>query len=504
MERSKLSFFLTIALVLTSLITACKTPGGDDSNSNEPGQSGGGGKAAEITGFSVKDASGDDALLITRIHKEQKDVLVVVKLEAGLIGITVEPQVSSGAVWKADGADYAASWDKPALWGDTKAKYESAPWGAPIVYNITSKDGKGSENWTVHFAQGKEAADAAAFDTALSALKSSAKGGYIVLTKSFGHTGQTLETADAGGKTYGIIGKGGERSITLSGVGALFAVRSGVTLVLDKDITLVGTKTAAVDAQTSLVNMSGGLNAALVIEPGAKITGNYNTRSNASNGGGGGAIEDCGLLVMLGGEIYDNRALYGGGIRVNAGGTFYMYGGAIHDNSVTTTGNGGGVYTQDRGAVIVLDGGTISANTGDFGGGIALSGYSELRMLSGEISGNVAGGFSADGSRGGGVYVGGSALASFTMSGGVIKGNSASVVKEGKGGLGGGVYVGDGKVFTKTGGIIYGVDEGANSNMSAVNGQAVYHKLSGTDFKLRNNTAAAGDDIDSANGTGLQ
>jgi len=87
-------------------------------------------------------------------------------------------------------------------------------------------------------------------------------------------------------------------------------------------------------------------------------------------------------------------------------------------------------------------------------------------MTGGEISGNKIIAWDNPAGDGGGV----SSNGTFTMSGGVIKGNSAS--------YGGGVQIHSG-VFEKTasGGVIYGSDGGENANTAtnnATSGSAIY------------------------------
>ena len=99
-------------------------------------------------------------------------------------------------------------------------------------------------------------------------------------------------------------------------------------------------------------------------------------------------------------------------------------------------------------------------------GAISIGSKGICNMESGTISGN-----SADGRKGGGVYVdqGGT----FNMNGGTISGNNVSS------GYGGGVYVGQGGTFTMKGGTI--------SNNQAQSGGGVYVYTSGT-FNMYNGT----------------
>jgi uncharacterized repeat protein (TIGR02543 family) len=135
----------------------------------------------------------------------------------------------------------------------------------------------------------------------------------------------------------------------------------------------------------------------------------------------------------------------------------------------TYSGSGGGVYVLGS---FTMTGGTVRGNSATYGGGVLVANGGSFMMSGGTISGNSA-------SSGGGVhvysvsgYVGGS----FTMNGGTISGNAAI--------QGGGVYVGyyssgasnNGR-FTMNKGTIYGssADELlANSASSTSNGAAVW------------------------------
>jgi hypothetical protein len=117
----------------------------------------------------------------------------------------------------------------------------------------------------------------------------------------------------------------------------------------------------------------------------------------------------------------------------------------------------------------------------------------EFTMKSGTISGNEAS------LNGGGVYVNkyNFATTAFTMEGGTISGNTS-------GSYGGGVYVKNAAFKKETGGIIYGKDEGENSNLvknslgvlSPNRGHAAYVDVSPA--KKRETTAGEDTELDSA------
>jgi hypothetical protein len=169
------------------------------------------------------------------------------------------------------------------------------------------------------------------------------------------------------------------RTISLSSNGSLFTIGTGVTLVLDSNITLQGRSSNS----DSLVRINTG--GALIMRDGAKISGN--TRSF---GNGGGVVVNGGVFTMNGGEISSNTSNYygGGGVYIVSG-TFTMSGGKISDNIASNQYYGGGG--------VCIEGGTFT-------------------MKGGEISGNIT---SSSSSCGGGVYIAGG---TFDKTGGTIYG----------------------------------------------------------------------------------
>jgi len=160
------------------------------------------------------------------------------------------------------------------------------------------------------------------------------------------------------------------RTVSLSSYGALFTVGSGVTLILDSNITLQGRSTNG----SSLVRINS--NGTLIMNTGTKITGNTIYVSSASVAGGG-VYVNGGTFTMNGGEISGNTATsynsslfysYGGGVYV-ASGTFTMNGGEISGNTVKADispyggGYGGGIYV--RNGTLTKNGGTIYGSNGD-------------------------------------------------------------------------------------------------------------------------------------------
>ena len=190
---------------------------------------------------------------------------------------------------------------------------------------------------------------------------------------------------------------------------------------------------------------------------------------------GGGVVVDIGAtFTMHGGTISNNNAYSGGGVCLlgksgSATTTFNMEGGTITGNT-TTGGAGGGVYLGTNTAFNMSGDASVSGNTASSGGGVYVKDATFNMSGSASVTGNTAGPgggvlvtgnyskgkFNMSGSAsvsgntttrsGGGVYMSNSN--SFTMSGGSITGNSATL-------YGGGVDVNGGS-FTMSGGSITG------------------------------------------------
>jgi hypothetical protein len=261
------------------------------------------------------------------------------------------------------------------------------------------------------------------------------------------------------GVTLTLKGDTAERVIQLSGQGNLFRVNSGVTLILDQNITLRGRS----DNNTSLVYV---YDSTLEMNAGAKIIG------NTASSEGGGVFVAYGTVTMGGGEISGNTAsasatAYGGGVYISSG-TFTMNGGKISGNTASSytagySNNGGGVYIS--GGTFTMNSGEISDNTAtsggpSYGGGVYIS-SGAFTMNSGKISSNNNTAASGYSSPGGGVYISGG---TFTMNSGEISDNTAT--------SGGGVYVNRGTVTMSNGEI--------SGNTASSSGGGVYVNFNGS------------------------
>ncbi|MDR2446279.1 MAG: fibronectin type III domain-containing protein [Treponema sp.] len=411
----------------------------------------------------------------------------------------------------------------------------------PYYFAVSSVDSEGVEG-------AKSTAEAAAtprdpdatLSAMLSTLASVAQHNGTYTIEIAGNESLAPTDLSYGAKTVTVIltGGGSERTVSLSGAGRLFSIKSGVTLVLDANITLKGHSSN----NDSLIEVNTG--GFLIMKDGSKITGN-----TAAYGGGG--VYVAGTFTMDGGTISGNTVpagYVGGAVAIGAGGVFVMNGGTISGN---TAGGGGGVgtgsssgvrtFTMNGGAIsgntstsgggiyigsgaFTLKGGTVSNNTAaSSGGGVLVDGeYSgSLTLSGGTISGNRATG---DGYVGGGVGINGGAT--FTMTSGTISGNRATsgggvggtdntnggrlVMSGGTisanaatgsssySGNGGGVYLQSQYTLIKSGGTIYGSNGGVLSNTAGDGGAAVYIYISGTTKRIRNATAGASVSLDSA------
>ena len=270
----------------------------------------------------------------------------------------------------------------------------------------------------------------------------------------------------------------GNNTISLSpGGGSLLAINAGQEFIL-KDVNLRGTSGSA-----SLVYIYGG---SLTMQGEAAI---FDNSPDSFYLGGGVHVVNGGTFIMQGNSSVFNNTR--GGVLVT-GSAFIMEDNASVHNNKHGSGNIGGVSVTQDGSLIMRGDASVFDNTGrSAGGGVRVLSGSRFRMygyasisnntlVSGtenqfggngagvyvdmdsffDMSGNalIHGNFGGPLTEGGGVHVYGSSagVGRFTMQGGTISGNTASV------GLGGGVFVNG--IFQMTNGIIYGNDAGENSN----------------------------------------
>jgi hypothetical protein len=226
---------------------------------------------------------------------------------------------------------------------------------------------------------------------------------------------------------------------------------------------------------------------------------------------GSGVYISDGAFKMVGGTISGNSVATGAGGVYIGGGYFYLTDGTISGNSAAT--GAGGVSAE--GGFFYMSDGTISGNSAATGaGGVSVVSVGAFQMSGGTISGNSvatgAGGVSVEGgffymsdgtisdnsaaTGAGGVSV--VSVGAFQMSGGTISGNVANT---GTGGVsvtrGKSVKTGDGEIFIKTGGIIYGDTDNFSGNGNTTDNTAASNTNAG-----KNGNAMSFRDYNSGNG----
>ena len=162
-----------------------------------------------------------------------------------------------------------------------------------------------------------------------------------------GSTTRGLNQTDA---RLTIIGLGQERTISLTSAGLILIVgatgQTGISLTLGNNVALVGLATPATNSH-GLVRVD--QSAAFTMLAGSEIRGNTSSGNTAAgNWGAALHVQNDGNFTMLGGSITGN-----------------------HSTADTATARGGGLYANAN-AVIMLAGGSITGNTAVWGGDIFL------------------------------------------------------------------------------------------------------------------------------------
>ena len=251
---------------------------------------------------------------------------------------------------------------------------------------------------------------------------------------------QKLDQADT---TLTITSDGNlERKITLGSNGNLFYVgeiTGTVKLIIEGNITLVGKE----ENNDVLIYI---INATFHIKDNVKITGN---KSHSS-----------------------------GGVYIFYGGTFIMEGGEISNNSSRNNGSrAGGVAIRNNSTFLMKAGAKIVNNTGeDTPGGVYIGSNSSFIMEGGEISNNSN---TNAMNMFGNIYV----TSNFIMNDGVISGNSCYEYSGTNWDYSraGGVFIWNNDVgnpsltatFSKTGGIIYGYNDGDIMSNKVIDGSGL-------------------------------
>lgn len=167
-------------------------------------------------------------------------------------------------------------------------------------------------------------------------------------------------------------------------------------------------------ATANAIGISGGAKS-VCLESGALITGCQH-----------GVVVSSAKLIINGGTISGNKAIYGSGddlngagVRLGPGSSFEMNGGAITGN--TAGGSGGGIWF--RGGDFSIANGEISKNSAKEGAGLYWWGQNSGEISGGKIFQNEAAGF------GGGIYVH-YHTPDFSIMGGEIYQNTAPVLSD--------------------------------------------------------------------------
>lgn len=163
-----------------------------------------------------------------------------------------------------------------------------------------------------------------------------------------------------------------------------FSIAGGSLTI--EDLTIDGNETVA-HPTDSLIDVSGGK---LTVGEGAVLV---NNKVQGASGAKGGAIyADGGEVVIDGGSLTDNSANKGGAIAVEGDAVLTIKGGALEGNGVIGTGCSGGAIWVGGGAQVTIEDGDFQKNgtiSGD-GGAIYVEGGS-LEIKGGTFEGNYAG-----------------------------------------------------------------------------------------------------------------
>ena len=221
-------------------------------------------------------------------------------------------------------------------------------------------------------------------------------------------------------------------------------------------ITVTGEVTLCLNGHT--LTHAGDTGSAVVVESGGKLTlcdckdnwkcessfdEDAKTYSCSLTGSGGRITGGKGTYIK---ESINEEVNLGGGVYVKPNAAFYMNSGRItgcdvgDDDDPYFSRDGGGVYVA--GGTFHMTGGFVDANRAELGGGVCLADAASFTM-----SGNAVI-MDNEGHVNGGIYCFGNDDVAFNMESGKILGN--------KGGMGGGVFVGSNTQFSMTGGVIEG------------------------------------------------
>jgi len=210
---------------------------------------------------------------------------------------------------------------------------------------------------------------------------------------------------------------------------------------------------------TLLVGQVQAVTGVLTINEGAHLTIRRTGNGTIFTLNGANISLTLGNNITLSGHSGNNAPL----VLVQGGARLTMNAGArITGNTASGNNQAGGVHVDGAGSVFTMNGGVISGNAVTAllsGGGVRIGNGASFRMYGGYIEDNEA--RSATGAIGGGVFIN-QVASTFYMLGGTIRNNRAPTSATGAGG----VRISNG-ALRMVSGVIYGSDEGANSNTGA-------------------------------------
>ena len=221
-------------------------------------------------------------------------------------------------------------------------------------------------------------------------------------------------------------------------VEAVLSIESTGTIITNNDISFSGTITIPPDKSILITSNEG--NTYTITATGSyrhfSVSGNLAVENIILHGNdiGGGIFASGGSVSLNQGSIITHcYALLGGGVFIDENASLLINGGTISANSTGVNGErGGGIFIKNSTAVMLN--GIIENNTSPWGGGIAVGMNSTFTMEDGIIRGNEA-----TSESGGGVHV--YVFGTFIMNGGYITNNTANISEST---YGGGVFVGQG------------------------------------------------------------
>jgi hypothetical protein len=195
--------------------------------------------------------------------------------------------------------------------------------------------------------------DAAAFAQAISALNSERTGGTYTITLTGSINADPVVFTSNAAKTIILKGDDNPRTMRNNGSRALFTVPSGITLVLDNNISLNGN-----DKQAVIVAVDGGT---LIMKTGSALYG---------AGKNGVSLNNRASFTMQGGDIGDNSANEkGGGVCVASGTLSKRNRGTIDDTNSAREGKVAYVYSSRQRNTTAGPGVTLNSNIAGGSGG---------------------------------------------------------------------------------------------------------------------------------------